>query len=309
MGRPRTHSWRGARGARHALSFLLAAGALLAAFVLATATAAAVGGPLISEGAAWEVESEVLVGAHINPEGLKTTYKIQVECPDHAQCQATEGQLLLVVDEAQAVHLVISDPQRGGTYIFTVTAHNIDGSATASWRFQVPSPLTQEIPPGAAPNGVLDTEPYTPPPSTWANQSGKEGAERTVAEQRAKEHEEQQAKEAAARRAAEAEALRHALEAARAAAAARQREEAAAAAQREAPACVVPSLRGDTLAAARSALSKAHCRLGPVHRPADRHGALYVRAQSTPAGERLAHGARVTLWLGAKRAPRRGGMR
>jgi hypothetical protein len=40
--------------------------------------AAAVGAPLISEGAAWEAGSEVLVGAHVNPEGLETTYEIQV---------------------------------------------------------------------------------------------------------------------------------------------------------------------------------------------------------------------------------------
>jgi YD repeat-containing protein len=45
----------------------------------------------------------------------------------------------------------------------------------------------QVSPPGAAPNGVMDTEAYSPPELGWANQSGDEGAANTVAEQRALE--------------------------------------------------------------------------------------------------------------------------
>jgi beta-lactam-binding protein with PASTA domain len=63
--------------------------------------------------------------------------------------------------------------------------------------------------------------------------------------------------------------------------------------------CVVPRLRGYTLAAARRALSAAHCRLGSVHRPArHHHGTLRVTKQSVRAGKRLANDARVNLWLG-----------
>jgi hypothetical protein len=208
---------------------------------------------------------------------------------------------------------VLTHPQPDETYIFTVTARNTDGQTSGSWRFKAPQPtetlpVEEPIPPGAAPEGVKDKESYAPPELPWANQSGKEGAERTVAEQRAKEHEEQQAKEVAAQRAA---AVKHTEEQARQTEAEAQRaREAAAREAAEYPACLVPALKGDTLTAARRALTKAHCRLGAVHRVGRHHGTLRVSAQSAPAGERLAHNVRVALWLatkgsGAKRASRR----
>ena len=49
------------------------------------------------------------------------------------------------------------------------------------------------IPPGAAPNGVMATQAYCPPELPWANESGDEGAENTVAQQRAKELEAEEA--------------------------------------------------------------------------------------------------------------------
>ncbi len=280
----------------------LAAAAILAALVLAPTTAAAAGEPLISEGAAWELSGEINVGAQINPEGLETSYEIFLECPGHAHCQTTQG-TLPAIDEARAVHLTLTDPQAGATYLFTVTARNADGKASATWSFQAPSPPTQEIPPGSAPNGSKVTEHYAPPELPWANQSGKEGAERTVAEQRAKEHEEQQAEEAAAQHAAELKHAEEQAQQAQAEAAARQREEA------EHPACIVPALKGDTLTAARRALVKADCRLGTVHRVGHHHGTLRVSAQGAPAGEQLVGGARVALWVGAKQASRREGTR
>ena len=51
----------------------------------------------------------------------------------------------------------------------------------------------QIIPPGAAPNGVMATEAYSPPELGWANQSGNEGAANTVAEQRTLEREAEEA--------------------------------------------------------------------------------------------------------------------
>ena len=51
----------------------------------------------------------------------------------------------------------------------------------------------QVIPPGAAPNGVMATEAYCPPELPWANQSGNEGAANTVAQQRAREQEQEEA--------------------------------------------------------------------------------------------------------------------
>jgi YD repeat-containing protein len=45
----------------------------------------------------------------------------------------------------------------------------------------------QVIPPGAAPNGVMDTEACQPSELSWANESGREGATDTLAQQRALE--------------------------------------------------------------------------------------------------------------------------
>ena len=70
--------------------------------------------------------------------------------------------------------------------------------------------------------------------------------------------------------------------------------------------CVVPPLRGDTLATARRALSAAHCRLGSVHGPARHHGTLRVTRQSARAGKRLANDARVSLWVGFTQQERPG---
>ncbi len=116
-------------------------------------------------------------------------------------------------------------------------------------------------------------------------------------ERQAREQQEKKTKEAARYAAEEAE-LKQAEE--------REAQEAAAREEAEPAACHVPALKGDTLTAARLALAKAHCRLGAVHRPAHHDGALYVSAQGAPAGKRLAHNARVALWLGAKRASHRG---
>jgi hypothetical protein len=277
---------------------------LLAPGTLSTAPAAAASEPHISEGTASELDGEITIEAQIDPEGLATSYEILLECPSHETCRHTEG-TLPAVEEPRAVELVLIDPQPGETYIFTVTARNADGQTSGSWRFKAPQPtetlpVEEPIPPGAAPEGVQDKESYRPPELPWAGQAGNEGAANAIRQQRAIEHEEQQAKEAAASRAAEAEALKRREEEEAQQAAARQREEI------EHPTCIVPALKGDTLVAARRALAKAHCRLGAVHRPSHLHlGTLCVSAQGAPAGRRLTHASRVTLWVGVKRASRR----
>jgi hypothetical protein len=284
-------------------------GLLLAGVLLAMPAPAAAALPTIISTAWAPTTSEVLLEAKIDPGGLETTYEIQVECPDHVLCQRTEGKLPAIVENLTVI-LALREPQYGSTYWFTVTAHNAEGEASKSSEAALPS-TPPEIPPGACPFGGCGPpqQPYTPPELPWANQSGNEAAARTVAEQRAKEHEEQQAKEAAAQRAAEAEALKRRQEE-QAEQAFREREEREDK-EAEHPACRVPVLKGDTLTAARRALAKAHCRLGAVHQPAHHHGTLRVSAQGAPAGEQLAHGARVALWVGAKesgakRASRRG---
>jgi hypothetical protein len=68
-----------------------------------------------------------------------------------------------------------------------------------------------------------------------------------------------------------------------------------------APACIVPSLKGDSLAVALRALLKAHCGLGTVSRPHKHHRALIVNAQSVRAGRQLAKGTAVAVRLGPVR--------
>jgi hypothetical protein len=65
----------------------------------------------------------------------------------------------------------------------------------------------------------------------------------------------------------------------------------------EHPACLVPALKGDTLAVAGRALAKAHCRLGKVTRPAHRRTALIVARQSARHGKWLPGGAAVAVTL------------
>jgi hypothetical protein len=64
-------------------------------------------------------------------------------------------------------------------------------SAGATYVPQLACTLQTEavIPPGAAPNGVMDTEAYVAPELGWSHQSGDEGAANTVSQQRALETE------------------------------------------------------------------------------------------------------------------------
>jgi hypothetical protein len=63
--------------------------------------------------------------------------------------------------------------------------------------------------------------------------------------------------------------------------------------------CVVPDLQGDSLGAARLALSRAHCQLGKVSEPHGRCGGLVVLTQSEVTGRRLGGGAEIAVRLSA----------
>lgn len=67
--------------------------------------------------------------------------------------------------------------------------------------------------------------------------------------------------------------------------------------------CVVPKLKGSTLAKAKRALKRAHCRLGKVRKPGHvRRGfQLVVGSQSPAAGSSRAAGAKVAVRLVARR--------
>jgi hypothetical protein len=62
------------------------------------------------------------------------------------------------------------------------------------------------------------------------------------------------------------------------------------------PKCVVPKLKGKTLAAAEKALSKAHCKTGKIKHVKSAHAKKgTVIAQGTPAGKSLPGGTKVAL--------------
>ena len=66
------------------------------------------------------------------------------------------------------------------------------------------------------------------------------------------------------------------------------------------PGCLVPRLKGQSLAQAKSALAKADCALGAVAKPKHKAGALIVSSSKPGAGSALAAGAKVELRLQAK---------
>lgn len=74
------------------------------------------------------------------------------------------------------------------------------------------------------------------------------------------------------------------------------------------PRCVVPRLKGLSLAKAKRALKRAHCALGKVRAPRKpKHGrlpALVVKASSPGAGRSFTAGTRVTLTLAPKPKPK-----
>jgi hypothetical protein len=128
-------------------------------------------------------------------------------------------------------------------------------------------------------------------------------------EAKKKEEEERPAKEAAAKAAKEREireagerAGREAGERAGREAAERERLAKEQSTKQEAAAmCHVPSLKGDSLAAAQRALGKAHCKLGKASRPRGHHKTLVVSSQSAKSGKTLADGAAVAVKLGPAR--------
>lgn len=239
-------------------------------------------GPVTAGGRSSE---EGIIEAQIDPEWRETVWKINLNCPGQPRCEHTEGRLP-ADNESYTVSLELTGLKPGVTYSFAIETSSSGGEALWTGEFTV-----QPIPPGAAPEGQKVKEPYVPPALPWSQQSGDEAAARTVREQREKEQEEQKTKEAAASHAAEEAALKRRQEEGARQAAVRKQEE---------PKCVVPGLRGDTLAAARRDLAAAHCRLGTVHRTMHNHGTLRVTKQSARVGKRLAVNAHVALWMGAR---------
>jgi hypothetical protein len=202
----------------------------------------------------------VTVSAHINPEGLETTYEIKLECGtgepvpcDSIPSERREGRLAADY-EVHEVSLTLTGLQPG-TYWFGVRASNTAGETSRSSDIlTIPTP-TSPFPEGTSGGGIVEA-PYIGADSGQLKEIAIREEEQRI---KAKEEEEQKARELTARPASE---QKHTEE-----------QQPAAPAQTEHPTCRVPALKGDTLAAARRALAKAHCRLGALHRPARRRTA------------------------------------
>jgi hypothetical protein len=299
MRRQNTHISQRTR--RQRLAFGFAVTILVALAPAADPAAASARGPLIgSVSANAGFYGEGLIETQINPEGYETTYKISADCEVPARCQHIEGTLPADNDEHPlSLELVGLEP--GITYHFDIDAASNAGEM--SWPGEFTAPV---IPPGACPNGCSSNEEATTEIPQWSSELANAESSQTVREyearqrQFAKEQEEAKAREAS-RLAGEEVELKQVEEREAQEAVARERKERE---EREAehPACHVPALKGETFAAARRALAKAHCRLGAIRRTGRHGGALYVGAQGAPAGKRLAHNARVALWLGAKQS-------
>jgi hypothetical protein len=70
-----------------------------------------------------------------------------------------------------------------------------------------------------------------------------------------------------------------------------------------APICVVPKLKGKTVKAARSALTKSHCGIGKVTKKFSKVKKGRVVSQKTPAGTKLAAGGKVNFAVSKGKKP------
>lgn len=220
----------------------------------------------------------MIVGATINPDGLETDYEIELECGAACGSQPSKKTgSLPATDTGQEVSLALAGLSPG-SYWFEVHASNTAGRTSRRASLTVPQP-----PPGACPSGCRSEEPYKSEIPQWSIELNEAESAKTVQEYEAKqrqiarEREEQEAKEKASLPAEEPASPAPPVP------------------------CVVPSLRDDTLSAARRALKKARCKLGEVVIRRRGRGVLRVVGQSPAYRAKLASGAPVTVTLGAVR--------
>lgn len=225
--------------------------------------------------------------AQINPQGNETSYEFLIAW--RALKPREEGEAVPAGSSTQEGHIgagysdvtvsaFLSGLQTGYTYWFQVVATSL-GNSTRSTSAALPyfNPDWYE-------SEYVEGPPYVPPSRAGcANESGDLSAAEDVREQREKEAREATAKEAAAKQG---------------------EETAPKLPTEEHPAvvlpasCIVPSVKGDTLSAARHAIVRAHCRLGRLRHPSRYHGSLIVTRQAPHHGSTLPNGAPVTLVLG-----------
>ncbi len=270
-------------------------------FSAAHAAAATSGIPEVTiYGASLVTKTSAAIEVGINPEGSQTTYAIWLECEsadrDAPGCETSaadpqrqEGEIA-AGSEVQRVTAPVDGLKPAYLYKYGVVATNSVGKAGYVGNGLLTCPS----------EGPCPAQPWLEGDELWifeAAQREAEEAPRLEAERQAerKQEEERPAREAAERAAKERE-IREAGERAGKESAERDADAAAKALR-----CVVPRLVGDSLAAARRALDRAHCRLGKVSRPRAHLGALVVARQGARGGRKLARGAKVAVTLAPMR--------
>jgi hypothetical protein len=247
----------------------------------------------------------VSLEAQINPQGNETSYKFAIVWRAAEPTERGEpfpGGPLVQEGHIGAssgpvtVSASLSGLQPDYLYWYEVIASNLGGTTRSTKGFLY-------FHSSSAPNGSIAGPPYVGPEverTGCLNEYGDLAAAETVRDQREIEAKEAAAKQAVAKEAAAKEAA--AKEAEEAALKRRVEEHPATAL----PAgCIVPSVKGDRLSAARHTITRAHCRLGGLRRPSHYDGALIVTGQAPHRGSTLRNGASVTLVLGParKRSP------
>jgi hypothetical protein len=241
--------------------------------------------------------NEATLKAPIRPGGLETNYEVWLQCTSQS-CTSTESHR--VADGSinsgleHEVNVPLTSLEWNTSYTFEVIASNKDGTVSSyPQTFTTGSPL-----PAGCPDGCPSGEKYESKLEPWVNEgASREASEapRLEEEREAKKREEEErpAKEAAARAAKEREVREAGERAGREAA-----EHELLAKQASASVCLVPSLKGDSLTAARKALDKAHCKLGKVSKPHGHHKTLVVTGQGAKSGKALADGSAIAVKLG-----------
>jgi hypothetical protein len=239
-------------------------------------------------------ETKATIEAQINPQGGTTSYEItlaaRVRPPAKAERAEPLQQACGTIPAGSGdvpVSLGLTDLQPGYFYWYEVRANNAAGFSGFGlfwFGFHIS---------GLPPNGeALSYESGRSCSSRWALELLNKESERVR-----KEYEERQAaKRLAERRERE---QREAVEAAELRRVAEEQATAKTVGQTHPP-CLVPSLRGDTLSAARHALIKRHCRLGRIASPHHHRGPLIVIAQNPRRGRKLASGTAIALTLGPR---------
>lgn len=262
--------------------------AIGACFGLACGSAIATGMRPVIESLSAGAGGEVTVGAKINPEGLDTSYELRIECALREAAGPCETTLSGPTTEgvipggggSDEVRLNVTS-LKSGSYLVGVRASNAAGGVSRQGELTIPPRIE-----GCA-EGCASHEPYK------RESTGEWDAEASrlfVAEYWAQQRLAQEAS-------AHEQELKAREEARLLSEAAKREAEREAAAKKARRACIVPSLRGDSLTAARRALARAHCRLGKVDDRSRVRSRLAVSQQSPRRGRRLANDAPVSVTL------------